>query len=41
MLAYNDLRQFTAKTGTIFENSPLGLDKWLVDLTKSSDSELR
>lgn len=23
-------RQFTAKTGTIFEDSPLGLDKWLV-----------
>jgi transposase-like protein len=22
-------RQFTAKVGTIFENSPLGLDKWL------------
>jgi transposase-like protein len=26
----HDLRQFTAKTGTIFEDSPLGLDKWLV-----------
>jgi len=25
----HDLRQFTAKTGTIFEDSPLGLDKWL------------
>lgn len=24
------LRQFTSKTGTIFEDSPLGLDKWLV-----------
>jgi hypothetical protein len=24
------LRQFTAKTGTIFEDSPLGLDKWLM-----------
>jgi transposase-like protein len=24
------LRQFTCKTGTIFEDSPLGLDKWLV-----------
>ncbi len=23
-------RQFTVKTGTIFEDSPLGLDKWLV-----------
>jgi transposase-like protein len=23
-------RQFTAKTGTIFEDSPLGLDKWLM-----------
>src|ERR1700757_1563381 len=22
-------RQFTAKVGTIFEDSPLGLDKWL------------
>lgn len=28
--AKHDLRQFTAKTGTIFEDSPLGLDKWLV-----------
>jgi len=26
----HDLRQFTAKTGTIFEESPLGLDKWLM-----------
>ncbi len=26
----HDARQFTAKTGTIFEDSPLGLDKWLV-----------
>ncbi|MGI9073204.1 MAG: IS1595 family transposase [Bryobacteraceae bacterium] len=26
----HDLRQFTAKTGTTFEDSPLGLDKWLV-----------
>jgi transposase-like protein len=25
----HSLRQFTAKTGTIFEDSPLGLDKWL------------
>src|SRR5258706_792671 len=25
----HDLRQFTSKTGTIFEDSPLGLDKWL------------
>ena len=25
----HDKRQFTAKTGTIFEDSPLGLDKWL------------
>jgi transposase-like protein len=24
------LRQFTLKTGTIFEDSPLGLDKWLM-----------
>src|ERR1700682_4078127 len=23
-------RQFTSKTGTIFEDSPLGLDKWLM-----------
>src|SRR5579863_7387796 len=23
------LRQFTSKAGTIFEDSPLGLDKWL------------
>jgi transposase-like protein len=26
----HDLRQFTSKTGTIFEESPLGLDKWLL-----------
>ncbi len=26
----HDLRQFTAKTGTIFEDSPLGLNKWLM-----------
>ena len=26
----HDLRQFTSKTGTIFEDSPLGLDKWLL-----------
>jgi hypothetical protein len=25
----HDARQFTSKTGTIFEDSPLGLDKWL------------
>jgi transposase-like protein len=25
----HDRRQFTSKTGTIFEDSPLGLDKWL------------
>src|SRR5438105_1043006 len=28
--ARHDRRQFTAKTGTIFEDSPLGLDKWLL-----------
>jgi transposase-like protein len=27
--ARHENRQFTAKTGTIFEDSPLGLDKWL------------
>jgi transposase-like protein len=26
----HDRRQFTSKTGTIFEDSPLGLDKWLM-----------
>ncbi len=26
----HDRRQFTIKTGTIFEDSPIGLDKWLV-----------
>jgi len=26
----HDARQFTAKTGTIFEDSPLSLDKWLL-----------
>ena len=30
MLAiHHDRRQFTLKTGTIFEDSPVGLDKWL------------
>jgi transposase-like protein len=28
--ARHPLRQFTSKTGTIFEDSPLGLDKWLL-----------
>jgi transposase-like protein len=28
--SHHDRRQFTVKTGTIFEDSPLGLDKWLV-----------
>jgi transposase-like protein/ribosomal protein S27AE len=28
--AKHDNRQFTSKTGTIFEDSPLGLDKWLM-----------
>ena len=28
--AKHPLRQFTSKTGTIFEDSPLGLDKWLL-----------
>jgi len=27
---HHDRRQFTVKMGTIFEDSPLGLDKWLV-----------
>jgi transposase-like protein len=27
--ASHDARQFTVKTGTIFEDSPIGLDKWL------------
>src|ERR1039458_1128737 len=27
--ASHPLRQFTLKTGTIFEESPIGLDKWL------------
>jgi transposase-like protein len=28
--AKHDLRQFTVKTGSIMEDSPLGLDKWLM-----------
>ena len=28
--ASHDRRQFTAKTGTIMEDSPIGLDKWLM-----------
>jgi transposase-like protein len=27
--SHHDRRQFTLKTGTIFEDSPIGLDKWL------------
>ena len=27
--SHHAMRQFSAKTGTIFEDSPLGLDKWL------------
>ena len=27
--SHHDRRQFTVKTGTIFEESPLGMDKWL------------
>src|ERR1700726_96562 len=27
--SHHPRRQFTLKTGTIFEDSPLGLDKWL------------
>jgi transposase-like protein len=28
--SHHPKRQFTSKTGTIFEDSPLGLDKWLI-----------
>src|ERR1019366_5629022 len=28
--SHHPKRQFTCKTGTIFEDSPLGLDKWLI-----------
>ena len=28
--SHHPQRQFTVKTGTIFEDSPLGLDKWLL-----------
>jgi hypothetical protein len=27
--SHHDRRQFTLKTGTVFEDSPVGLDKWL------------
>ncbi|MDG7000671.1 MAG: IS1595 family transposase, partial [Nitrososphaerota archaeon] len=30
--SHHERRQFTLKTGTIFEDSPLGLDKWLAAL---------
>lgn len=30
--SHHERRQFTLKTGTIFEDSPIGLDKWLVAL---------
>lgn len=29
---HHDRRQFTLKTGTIFEESPIGLDKWLLTM---------
>src|ERR1039458_7032761 len=36
------LRQFTSKTGTIFEDSPLGLDKWLLAMrSEEHTSELQ
>lgn len=28
--SHHDRRQFTLKTGTIFEDSPIGLDKWMM-----------
>lgn len=28
--SHHDRRQFTTKTGTIMEDSPIGLDKWLM-----------
>jgi len=31
-IARHGNRQFTVKTGTVFEDSPLGLDKWLAAL---------
>src|ERR1700677_3222740 len=30
--SHHPRRQFTVKTGTIFEDSPLGLDKWLTTM---------
>ena len=30
--SHHDLRQFTCKTGTIFEESPIALDKWMLAL---------
>jgi len=30
--SHHERRQFTLKTGTIFEDSPIGLDKWLTTL---------
>ncbi len=30
--SHHDKRQFTLKTGTIFEESPIGLDKWLTTM---------
>ncbi len=30
--SHHDRRQFTLKTGTIFEESPIGLDKWLLTM---------
>jgi hypothetical protein len=33
------LRQFTSKTGTIFEDSPLGLDKWLLAMWQVVNSK--
>jgi len=35
----HDNRQFTLKTGTIFEDSPLGLDKWLLAMWMAVNCE--
>jgi transposase-like protein len=37
--ASHDRRQFTAKTGTIMEDSPIGLDKWLMAMWQVVNSK--
>src|SRR5213596_2974413 len=39
--SHHPQRQFTVKTGTIFEDSPLGLDKWLLAMWQVGSRQVR